>query len=125
MFRLIDRDFLIDEFKSIDARLEEEHEKCKDPSFCTADEYDGMNTLEMNVQLQINKCDIFHPELEPNALRTSTALIYDGIMILAQALKQIGAMHLELEFDQRIYCSDANSRWDKGLTITNYMKWVS
>lgn len=75
--------------------------------------------------MQINKFDINHPELQPIMMQTSTALIFDGIMILAQALKQIGSMHLDLEYGQKIYCSDPNSRWNKGLTITNYMKWVS
>lgn len=46
MFRIIDRDFLIDEFKSIDARLDEEHEKCKDPTFCSQEEYDGMKYFD-------------------------------------------------------------------------------
>lgn len=48
MFRIIDRDFLIDEFKSIDARLDEEHEKCADPTICTQEEYDGMKHLDQH-----------------------------------------------------------------------------
>lgn len=57
-------------------------------------------------------------------MQTSTALIYDGIMILAEALKQIGFEHLQVRYDQRIDCFDAKSTWSKGYTITNYMKNV-
>lgn len=62
-------------------------------------------------------------------LQTSTALIHDGVMILAEALKQIGVEHLKVGYDpdigrQEIDCDDPNSIWSKGYTITNYMKNV-
>lgn len=58
-------------------------------------------------------------------LPTSTALIYDGTMILAEALKQIGFDHLKIEYDRGIKCFDAKSIWSKGYTITNFMRSVS
>lgn len=63
-------------------------------------------------------------ELSAFVLQTSTALIYDATMILAEALKQIGFDHLQVEYEQGINCFDTKSSWSKGLTITNYMKSV-
>lgn len=61
-------------------------------------------------------------------IQTGTALIYDGIMILAQALKQIGVEHLRLANglpdDQIIECFNAESAWSKGYTLINFMKNV-
>lgn len=62
-------------------------------------------------------------ELSPDILLTSTALIYDATMILAEALKQIGFDHLQ-DSIEKIYCYDAQSTWSKGYTIVNYMKNV-
>lgn len=59
-------------------------------------------------------------------LQTSTALIYDATMVLAEALRQIGFEHLGVEYEsRRIICLDAKSTWSKGYTITNFMKNVS
>lgn len=58
-------------------------------------------------------------------METSTALIYDATMVLAEALKQIGFEHLQTEYGRGIKCSDAESTWSKGYTIINYMKNVS
>lgn len=66
----------------------------------------------------------FFVELSPDILLTNTALIYDGIMILAEALKQIGFEHLENSIE-KISCYDTQSTWSKGYTITNYMKNVN
>lgn len=54
-------------------------------------------------------------------LGTHTALIYDGIMILAEAMKQLGAAQIQ---PQSIDCDDKSSVWPTGFTLTNYMKSV-
>lgn len=54
-------------------------------------------------------------------LETHTALIYDGIMILAEAMKQLGAEQIK---PQSIDCDDPSSVWPTGLTLTNFMKSV-
>lgn len=67
----------------------------------------------------------FFLELNPLILETSTALIYDATMVLAEALKQIGFEHLQTKYARGIKCFDAESTWSKGYTIINYMKNVS
>lgn len=54
----------------------------------------------------------------------STALIYDGVMILAEILKSIGFNFLEIGYDQQIDCYDANSSFRKGDTIKNFVSTV-
>lgn len=65
------------------------------------------------------------PELSPIVLQTNTALIYDAVMILAEALKQIGYEHLDLNSMDKISCYNSQSAWIKGYTLTNFMKSVS
>lgn len=62
--------------------------------------------------------------MSPYNLQTNTALIYDGVMILAEALKQIGYAHLELDLMEKISCYNTQSAWSKGYTLTNFMKSV-
>ncbi|XP_031634004.1 glutamate receptor ionotropic, kainate 3-like isoform X2 [Contarinia nasturtii] len=104
IFRIIDRDFPIEEFKDIDDYLEYERDKCKIIRPCTDAEFEELSP--------------------PFVLQTNTALIYDAVMILAEALKQIGFEHLQMN-DNRIDCSDPESTWSKGSTITNYMTSIN
>lgn len=46
-------------------------------------------------------------------------------MILAEALKEIGVEHLQIDIDERINCFNLSSMWGKGSTIINFMKNVS
>lgn len=64
-------------------------------------------------------------ELSPILLQTNTALIYDAVMIIAEALKQIGYEHLDLNAMDKISCYDSQSAWIKGYTLTNFIKSVS
>ena len=65
---------------------------------------------------------IFLAYYEPGVLRTQTALIHDGIFLLAETLKQLGADQIEPE---RIECSEEEAVWDMGDTISNFMRNVS
>lgn len=60
-------------------------------------------------------------ESSSGILETHTALIYDGIMILAEAIKQLGADQIVPE---DIDCDDSSSVWPSGFTLTNFMKSV-
>lgn len=51
-------------------------------------------------------------------------MIYDAIMTLAEALKQIGSEHLG-DSITRINCYDTESTWSKGYTINNFMRNVT
>lgn len=56
-----------------------------------------------------------------DALETRTALIYDGVMILAEAIKQLGTEQIQ---PHEIYCNVTDSVWPTGFTLTNYIKSV-
>lgn len=104
IFRVIDREYPFQEFKKIDELMEDERNKCEKYNSCTPEEI---------------------VELTPLMFQTSTALIYDAVMVLADALKQIGFNHLRFEEERGISCFDPKSTWSKGYTITNFMKNVS
>lgn len=63
----------------------------------------------------------YFKESTSGILETRTALIYDGVMILAEAMKQLGAEQI---LPQAIDCDDKSSVWPTGFTLTNYMKSV-
>lgn len=54
-------------------------------------------------------------------IETHTALLYDGVMLLAESLKQLGAMHIQTKSK---FCEDSESVDRNGYTITNFMKNV-
>lgn len=61
-------------------------------------------------------------EPEFYVIDTHTALIYDGIMVLAQAIEQLGPDQIKPE---SVLCEDETSNWSTGTTILNYMRSVS
>lgn len=64
----------------------------------------------------------YSKESTSGILETHTALIYDGIMILAEAIKQLGDEQIK---PLAIDCGDTSSVWPSGYTLTNFMKSVS
>lgn len=60
-------------------------------------------------------------EPEFYVIDTHTALIYDGLMILGQAISQLGVGEIE---PREILCSDKSSVWSSGTSILNFMKSV-
>lgn len=75
----------------------------------------------MNASTNLNISPLYLEESTSGILETHTALIYDGIMILAEALKQLGAEQIQ---PQAIDCDDKSSVWPTGFTLTNFMKNV-
>lgn len=57
--------------------------------------------------------------IKPIGLQES--LIYDAVMIYAKALKQLGSEQI---VTKPISCNDPSTSWNKGYTITNFMKNV-
>lgn len=63
----------------------------------------------------------FSTEYQLDHLNMDSALIYDGVMVFANALRQLGYHQIKpVELD----CRDSKSIWQKGYTISNYMKNV-
>lgn len=50
------------------------------------------------------------------------ALIYDAVMTFASAIQQLGSDQVTTV---SVRCDDADSVWNKGFTILNYMKNVN
>lgn len=63
-------------------------------------------------------------ELSPTNHTTNTALLFDAVMLLAVALKQIGPSLIESSDPSRINCYDPDSTWSKGDTLLNFMRSV-
>lgn len=57
----------------------------------------------------------------PEPIRFKQALIYDGILLLTEALKQIGERDIN---PKQLKCSE-NDFWDRGYTISGFMKSVN
>lgn len=54
-------------------------------------------------------------------MRLQTALIYDGVLLLAEAFKRIG---MEQMRPMNLECSDQMSTWNRGYTVNGFMKGV-
>lgn len=128
LFRLINFDApsKIQEFQTIGEELDEARELCERSGLtCSKEEIDGMfHTTEQLMHISLNYVHSFIPELSPEYLQISTALIFDATMTLAEAIKQIGFDHLQIEYEQETDCFDPQSTWRKGSTINNFMKNV-
>lgn len=57
----------------------------------------------------------------PNSLRTQSALIYDGVIILAESLKELGIDNVR---PKKILCNKIDVTWEKGNSISNFMRNV-
>lgn len=60
-------------------------------------------------------------EFSPENIRLQTALIYDGILLLAETFKQLGMDEIQ---PVSISCQN-ESTWEKGISISNFMRNVS
>lgn len=58
----------------------------------------------------------------PERVRLHTALVYDGILLLAEAFKRMG---LDTVQQTSLDCSDPMSAWNRGYTVSGFMKTVS
>lgn len=56
-----------------------------------------------------------------NSMGLQQSLIYDAVMIYAMTIKRLGSAYIDT---MPIYCNDPSTSWDKGYTITNFMKRV-
>lgn len=56
-----------------------------------------------------------------DTVRLQTALIYDGIFLLAETMKQLGLDQIQ---PTNIYCMGNESMWEKGLSISNFLRNV-
>lgn len=64
----------------------------------------------------------FFVEFSVDSVRLQTALIHDGIVLLADTFKQLGADHIQ---PTNLYCMKNESTWEKGLSISNFMRNVN
>lgn len=130
LFRIVQQEeptkFLeYDEIRNI---LEQKKIECE--QYCTADDIEGkiyqIIILILNeFQIRLNESLIHIKELSPTIHTTNTALIFDAVMLLAEALKQIGSSHIESpDSFSMINCYDSDSTWSKGYTLLNFMKNV-
>lgn len=60
-------------------------------------------------------------ESTPEPLLIQTALIYDGVMLLAESLKQLGAENIK---PKEINCNKIETSWQQGNSISNFMRNV-
>lgn len=58
--------------------------------------------------------------LSPTTMRIQTALIYDGLLLLTDAFKQLNVEHLK---PKRLVCHNYTT-WEHGNSITNFMRNV-
>lgn len=61
-------------------------------------------------------------EFTPENIRLQTALIYDGVLLLAEVFKQLGLEEIKSE---AISCRNDSTSWEKGMSISNFMRNVS
>lgn len=54
-------------------------------------------------------------------MRLQTALVYDGVQLLADTFKQLGPVQIQ---PVEIYCNGNESMWEKGASISNFMRNV-
>ncbi|XP_055300709.1 glutamate receptor ionotropic, kainate 2-like isoform X1 [Sitodiplosis mosellana] len=54
-----------------------------------------------------------------DSVRLQTALIYDGVFLLAETLKQLGVEQIQTT---NIYCMGNESTWEKGMSVSNFMR---
>lgn len=62
-----------------------------------------------------------HTVSEPTMISVQSALIFDAVLLLAEAFKQFDPEQLRPE---RLYCND-NEAWENGNSITNFMRNVN
>lgn len=63
--------------------------------------------------------------LLPDKMRTQTALVYDAVLLLSEAVKQLDVGEQEDQLQPRkLTCNDVES-WEHGNSITNFMRNVS
>lgn len=99
LFRIVQPEEPYPELEGIREALENAKDECQ---YCTPEEIQ---------------------ELSPEIHQTSTALIFDAVMTLAEALKQIGSDHLRDSITS-ISCYNTESAWSKGYTVMNFMRSV-
>lgn len=61
-------------------------------------------------------------EFNLEAMRLQTALIYDGVILLTETFKQLGLEQIE---PTSIVCMGNDTMWEKGMSISNFMRNVS
>lgn len=54
-------------------------------------------------------------------VRLQTALLYDGVILLAETFKQLGFEQIQAA---NVYCTGNESMWEKGLSISNFLRNV-
>lgn len=69
-----------------------------------------------------NGCFSSIAEFNTDTIRLQTALIHDGIVLLADTFKQLGADQIQ---PTSLYCMKNDSTWAKGLSISNFMRNVN
>lgn len=82
---------------------------------------DGETDEEENVENSTPATDAVDFNLE--AMRLQTALVYDGVQLLADTFKQLGLEQIQ---PVQIYCNGNESMWEKGTSISNFMRnvWI-
>lgn len=64
----------------------------------------------------------FLEEFNLGAMRLQTALVHDGVILLAETFKQLGLEQIQ---PINLYCIGNDSMWEKGMSISNFMRNVS
>lgn len=54
-------------------------------------------------------------------MRLQTALVYDGVILLTETFKQLGLEQIQ---PINLYCIGNDTMWEKGLSISNFMRNV-
>lgn len=135
IFRLFDFDSKekFDEILAINGMLDEKQEQCENSGLsCDTWKLDRMFIFEMIFKHiarpieynfdELNSLFVVILELQNRRWPLSTALIYDGVMFLANVLKIIGFETLQIPYEGGIDCFDTRSTPRKGTTIENYVK---
>lgn len=55
-------------------------------------------------------------------MRLQTAIVYDGVQLLADTFKQLGLQQIQ---PIEIFCHGNETIWEKGTSISNFMRNVN
>lgn len=82
---------------------------------------DNFDDSISNIDLTPNDDIPVYPDKFVNSIGLQESLIYDAVMIYARAIKRLGSEQI---VTKQIFCNDPNTSWDRGDTITNFMRTV-
>lgn len=113
-FRILNNNHSIFQTKMVDPKEIPNNDEIIDSNFDDSSISD--------IDLTPNDIIPVYPEKFVKSMGLQESLIYDAVMIYAMTIKQLGSEYI---VTMPIYCNDPSTSWDKGYTITNFMKSVS